>query len=64
MRMSKLVGRRIKEDPRDAQVVSHKFILRGGYARMLSAGIYSLLPLGRRITRKIETIIREEMECY
>ena len=63
MRMSKLVGRRIKEDPRDAQIVSHKFILRGGYARMVSTGIYSELPLGRRITKKIEKIIREEMDA-
>ena len=63
MRMSKLVGRRIKEDPRDAQTVSHKFILRGGYARMVSTGIYSILPLGRRITKKIEKIIREEMDA-
>ena len=63
MRMSKIVGRRIKEDPRDAQIVSHKFILRGGYARMVSTGIYSILPLGRRITKKIEKIIREEMDA-
>ncbi len=63
MRMSKLVGRRIKEDPRDAQIVSHKFIIRGGYARMVSAGIYSILPLGRKITKKIEKIIREEMDA-
>ncbi|HBM17115.1 MAG TPA: proline--tRNA ligase [Lentisphaeria bacterium] len=61
MRMSKLVGRRIKEDPRDAQIISHKYIIRGGYARMVSAGIYSLLPLGSRICSKIETIIRDEM---
>ena len=63
MRMSKLVGRRIKEDPRDAQIISHKFILRGGYARMVSSGIYSILPLGRRVTKKIEKIIREEMDA-
>ena len=61
--MSKLVGRRIKEDPRDAQIISHKYIIRGGYARMVSAGIYSLLPIAMRITSKIETIIREEMNA-
>ncbi len=61
MRMSKLVGRRIKEDPRDAQIISHKYIIRGGYARIVSAGIYSILPLGKRITQKIEAIIRDEM---
>ncbi len=61
MRMSAIIGRRIKEDPKDAQTISHKYIIRGGYARPVSAGIYSLLPLGRIITKKIEEIIREEM---
>lgn len=61
--MSKLVGRRIKEAPKDAKTVSHKFIIRGGYARPVSAGIYSLLPIGFRITQKIEKIIREEMDA-
>lgn len=63
MRMSQLVGRRIKEDPRDAQIISHKYIIRGGYARMVSTGIYSLLPIGRIITQKIEAIIRDEMNA-
>jgi prolyl-tRNA synthetase len=63
MRMSKLVGRRIKEAPKDAKTVSHKFIIRGGYARPVSAGIYSMLPIGFRITQKIEKIIREEMDA-
>ena len=61
MKMSKLVGRRIKEDPKDAKTVSHKFLIRGGCIRPVSAGIYSLLPTGERIVRKIEAIIREEM---
>jgi prolyl-tRNA synthetase len=62
MKMSKMVGRRIKEDPKDAKTVSHKFLIRGGYARMVSAGIYSLLPAGKRIVAKIEAIIRDEMD--
>lgn len=62
MRMSQLVGRRIKEDPKDAKTVSHKFLIRGGYIRPVSAGIYSLLPIGKRIISKIEKIIREEMD--
>ncbi|MGE4565577.1 MAG: proline--tRNA ligase, partial [Victivallaceae bacterium] len=62
MRMSKLVGRRIKEDPKDAKTVSHKFLIRGGYVRPVSAGIYSLLPVGKKIVDKIERIIREEMD--
>ena len=61
MRLSKLVGRRITEDPKDAKTVSHKFLVRGGYVRPVSAGIYSLLPTGQRVVAKIEEIIREEM---
>ncbi|MBR2723818.1 MAG: proline--tRNA ligase, partial [Lentisphaeria bacterium] len=61
MRMTKLVGRRIKEDPKDAKTISHKYLIRGGYIRPVSAGIYSLLPVGKRIVEKIENIIREEM---
>lgn len=63
MRMSKLVGRMIKEDPKDATTVSHKFLIRGGYVRPVSTGIFSLLPLGKRIVDKIEKIIREEMDA-
>ena len=62
MRMSRLVGKRTKETPKEAQTVSHTFLLRGGYVRPVSTGIYSLLPLARRITKKIEKIIREEMD--
>ncbi|WP_037572783.1 proline--tRNA ligase [Spirochaeta cellobiosiphila] len=61
MRMSKMVGQRIKETPRDASTASHIYLIRGGYVRPVSAGIYSLLPLAKRITTKIEKIIREEM---
>jgi len=59
--MSKMVGQRIKETPRDAQTASHIYLIRGGYVRPVSAGIYSLLPIAKRITMKIEKIIREEM---
>ncbi|MBP5182187.1 MAG: proline--tRNA ligase, partial [Lentisphaeria bacterium] len=62
MRMSQMVGRRIKEDPKDAKIVSHKLLVRGGYVRPVSAGIYSLLPMGYRIVAKIEKIVREEMD--
>ncbi len=61
MKMSKLVGRRIKEAPKDAKTPSHIFLIRGGYIRPVSTGIYSLLPLGHKICAKIENIIREEM---
>jgi len=62
-RMSQMVGRRLKEDPKDAKTVSHKFLVRGGYIRPVSAGIYSLLPIAKRTIRKIEEIIREEMNA-
>ena len=62
MRMSKMLGRRIKEDPKDAKTVSHKFLVRGGYIRLVSAGIYSLLPPAKRIIAKIEQIVREEQD--
>lgn len=61
MKMSQLVGKRLREAPKDAQSPSHIFLIRGGYARPVSAGIYSLLPIAKRITQKIENIIRDEM---
>ncbi|MCC7440949.1 MAG: proline--tRNA ligase [Bdellovibrionales bacterium] len=61
MKMTQMIGRQIKDPPRDAQTQSHIFLIRGAYARMTSQGIYSLLPLGFRVCAKIETIIREEM---
>ncbi len=51
----------VKEDPKDADVVSHRLMLRGGFIRRLSSGIYTWLPLGLRSLRKVERIIREEM---
>ena len=61
MKMSKMVGRRLREVPKDAKTASHQFLVRGGYIRPVSAGIYDLLPCGKRIVAKIEAIIREEM---
>ena len=61
MLLSKLLGERIKEKPGDATSISHIYLLRGGYARQVSNGIYSLLMPAKRITTKIENIIREEM---
>lgn len=63
MKMSKLVGRRTKETPKDAKTISHQFLIRGGYIRQVSTGIYSLLPLGKRVQDKVESIIREEMDA-
>jgi prolyl-tRNA synthetase len=51
----------LKETPSDAEVESHKLMIRSGMIRKLSAGIYSYLPLGTKILNKVVTIIREEM---
>lgn len=61
MRMSQLIGRTIKETPRDAELISHKYLLRGGFMRQYAAGLYGLLPLAARSLQKIERICREEM---
>jgi prolyl-tRNA synthetase len=59
--MSSLLGKRTKEAPKDAQIVSHQLLLRGGYMRQVSAGLFSMLPLGLRVVQKIESIVRSEM---
>jgi prolyl-tRNA synthetase len=62
-RASQLFLPTLREDPADAEAVSHKLLLRGGFVRQVSAGIWSYLPLGWRIHRKVEQIIREEMDA-
>jgi prolyl-tRNA synthetase len=62
MRMSALFLRTLRDDPADAEVDSHRLLIRAGYIRRVSAGIYSWLPLGYRVLRKIEQIVREEMD--
>jgi prolyl-tRNA synthetase len=62
MLLSKLLGDRFKEKPADATLASHIFLLRGGYVRQVSNGIYSMLLPAKRIADKIEKIIREEMD--
>lgn len=62
MRYSKALITTQKEAPRDAVAPSHIFLLRAGYARLVGAGIYELLPLGFKVLRKVEAIIREEMD--
>lgn len=62
MRLSKLYMPTLREDPQDAEIVSHKFLLRGGFIRKSASGIYTYLTLGYRVVRKIENIVREEMD--
>ena len=61
--MSKLLGERFKEKPSEATSVSHVYLLRGGYVRQVTNGIYSLLPPAKRVAAKIENIIRQEMDA-
>lgn len=63
MRMSHLFGRTLRDVPSDAQLPSHQLSVRAGLVRQLAQGIYSYLPLGWRVMRKIEAIIREEMDA-
>lgn len=62
MRMSKLLMPTLREVPAEAEITSHKLMLRAGLIRKLAAGIYSYLPLGLKFYKKVEKIVREEMD--
>jgi len=62
LRMSTLFLRTLREDPADAEVASHKLLVRAGYVRRIAAGIYSWLPLGYIVYRNIENLVRDEMD--
>ena len=62
-RQSQLFIPTLREDPADAEAVSHKLLVRGGYIRQVSAGVWTFLPLGWRVHRKVEQIVREEMDA-
>nr|BFF00211.1 proline--tRNA ligase [Streptoalloteichus tenebrarius] len=61
--MSSLFLRTLREDPADAEVPSHKLLVRAGYVRRIAPGIYSWLPLGYRVLRNVERVVREEMDA-
>src|SRR4051794_13831464 len=61
LRLSTLFVRTLREDPADAEVASHRLLVRAGYIRRAAPGIYSWLPLGLRVLRKVEEVVREEM---
>ena len=63
LRMSSLFVRTLREDPADAEVPSHRLLVRAGYIRRAAPGIYTWLPLGLRVLRRIEGIVREEMDA-
>ena len=60
MRLSHLFFTTLRDDPADAEMASHRLLLRAGYVRQLGSGIYSLLPLGKRVNDRVEQVIREE----
>ncbi|MDI2028434.1 proline--tRNA ligase [Saccharopolyspora sp. TS4A08] len=62
-RMSTLFLRTLREDPADAEVPSHKLLVRAGYVRRIAPGIYSWLPLGLRVLRRVEEVVRQEMDA-
>lgn len=62
MRQSQLLGQTWRENPSDAEVASHRLLLRAGYIRQVAAGIYTHLPLAQRVLQQVERIIREELD--
>ncbi len=63
MRLSRYFLPVLKEAPAEAEIVSHQLMLRAGLVQQLSAGIYSWLPLGFRVLKRVERIVREEMDA-
>jgi prolyl-tRNA synthetase len=63
MRMSQLFLRTLRDDPADAEVPSHKLLVRAGFVRRVAPGIYTWLPLGLKVLGKVEKIVREEMDA-
>ncbi|MFF9163233.1 proline--tRNA ligase [Streptomyces longwoodensis] len=62
-RMSNLMAKTLRDDPADAEVLSHKLLVRAGYVRRTAAGIWSWLPLGKKVLANVERIVREEMDA-
>ena len=62
MRATRFLISTLKETPADAEVISHQLMLRAGLIRRLASGLYTWLPLGLRVLRKVQDIIREEMD--
>src|SRR6186713_3440033 len=63
MRLSELFFSTLRDDPGEAEMASHRLLLRAGYLRQLGSGIYSLLPLGKRVSDRVEQVIREEINA-
>src|SRR5690625_6408146 len=63
IRLSSSFVRTLREDPADAEVASHKLLVRAGYIRRSAPGVYTWLPLGLKVLRKVEQIVREEQDA-
>jgi prolyl-tRNA synthetase len=63
MRLSHLFAPTLREDPAEAEIASHRLLLRAAFIRQVAAGIYTILPLGLRVIRKVERVVREEMDA-
>lgn len=63
-RMTQLFFRTLREDPTDAELPSHRWLVRAGYIRRVAPGVYSWLPLGLRVLHKVEQVVREEMDAF
>jgi prolyl-tRNA synthetase len=63
MRLSHLFAPTLREDPAEAEIASHRLLLRAAFIRQVAAGIYTILPVGLRVIRKIERVVREEMDA-
>src|SRR5699024_12494937 len=63
MEQSKLFAPTLRETPNDADIISHQMLLRAGYIRQISSGVYTYLPLAHRVIQKIEAIMREEFNA-
>lgn len=62
-RMSSLFLHTLRDDPADAELASHKLLVRAGYIRRVAPGVYSWLPMGLRVLRKVENVVRREMDA-
>ncbi|MFE6889725.1 proline--tRNA ligase [Streptomyces sp. NPDC057694] len=62
-RMSRLMVKTLRDDPADAEVLSHKLLVRAGYVRRTAAGVWSWLPLGKKVLANVERVVREEMDA-
>ncbi|MBU6427763.1 MAG: proline--tRNA ligase, partial [Cyanobacteria bacterium REEB65] len=63
MRMSRLLAPTLREVPAEAEIVSHQLLLRAGFIRRVSPGVYTFLPLMSRVVRKVAEIVRQEMDA-